>query len=89
MCVHTHNTVPLLKISIEDSAGETLPAGHNTLQHTITPQLLDNLEVLHQNWFQKLELQLANVSYSPQSKMMCSVSIPGVLDSLGIRQRTK
>ena len=42
--------LPLLKVSIDDSAGEALSADPNTLQHTITPQLVDNQEVLHQTW---------------------------------------
>ena len=40
--------LPLLKVTIEDSAGETLSADSNAFQHTITPQLVNNQEVLHQ-----------------------------------------
>ena len=38
---------PLLEVTIEDSAGEALSADSDTLQHTITPQLVDDQEVLH------------------------------------------
>lgn len=40
--------IPLLEITIEDSAWETFPADSDTLQHTITPELMDDKEVLHQ-----------------------------------------
>ena len=42
--------VPLLEVSVDDSAGEALPADPDTLQNTITPELVDNQEVLHQTW---------------------------------------
>ena len=41
---------PLLEVSIDDSAGEAFSADPNTLQHTVTPQLVDNQVVLHQTW---------------------------------------
>ena len=41
------NIIPLLEISIEDPAGETFSADSNTLQDTITPELVDNQVVLH------------------------------------------
>ena len=40
--------LPLLEVTIEDSAGETFPADPDTFQHTVTPQLVDDQEVLHQ-----------------------------------------
>jgi hypothetical protein len=40
----------LLEVSIDDSAGESLSADPDTLQYTITPELVDNQEVLHQTW---------------------------------------
>lgn len=40
--------IPLLEITILDSAWETFPADSDTLQHTITPELMDDKEVLHQ-----------------------------------------
>lgn len=42
------NRIPLLEITVEDSAWETLPADSDTLQHTITSELMDDEEVLHQ-----------------------------------------
>lgn len=42
--------IPLFEVTIEDSAGETLSADSDTLQHTITPELVDDQEVLHQTW---------------------------------------
>merc|ERR550519_2082606 len=42
--------VSLFEVSIDDSAGEALSADPNTLQHTVTPQLVDDQEVLHQTW---------------------------------------
>ncbi len=41
-------SLPLLEVTVVDSAGETLPADSDTLQQTITPELVDNQEVLHQ-----------------------------------------
>ena len=40
--------IPLLEVSVGDSAGEALPADPDALQHTVTPQLVDDQEVLHQ-----------------------------------------
>lgn len=40
--------IPLFEVTIEDSAGETFSADSDTLQHTITPELVDDQEVLHQ-----------------------------------------
>ena len=40
--------IPLLEVTVEDSAGETFPADSDTLQHTVTPELVDDQEVLHQ-----------------------------------------
>ena len=42
--------LPLLEVTIEDSAGEALPADPDTFQHTVTPQLVDDQEVLHQTY---------------------------------------
>ena len=41
---------PLLEVTVEDSAGEALPADSDALQHTVTSQLVDDQEVLHQTW---------------------------------------
>ena len=38
----------MLEVSIDDSAGEALSADPDALQHTVTPQLVDDQEVLHQ-----------------------------------------
>ena len=43
--------LPLLEVTIEDSAGETFPADPDALQHTITPQLVDDQEVLHETYY--------------------------------------
>ena len=42
--------IPLLEVTVEDSAGETFPADSDTLQHTVTPELVDDQEVLHQTY---------------------------------------
>ena len=42
--------IPLLEVSIEDSAGEALSADSDSFQHTVTPQLVDDQEVLHQTF---------------------------------------
>ena len=55
-CVCACAYVPLLEISIDDSAGEALPADPDPLQNTITPELVDNQEVLHQTWKHKPSL---------------------------------
>ena len=39
--------LPLLEVSIHDSAWETLSTDSDTLQYTITPELVDDQEVLH------------------------------------------
>ena len=48
VCARSCVRVPLLEVSIDDSTGEALPADPDTLQNTITPELVDNQEVLHQ-----------------------------------------
>ena len=40
--------IPLLEVSIRDSAWEALSTDPDALQHTVTPQLVDDQEVLHQ-----------------------------------------
>ncbi len=42
--------LPLLEVTIKDSAGEALSADSDALQHTITPQLMDNQVVLHETY---------------------------------------
>ncbi|TRZ00712.1 hypothetical protein DNTS_000605 [Danionella cerebrum] len=39
-----------IQITVEDSAGEALPADSDTLQYTVTPELVDNQEVLHETY---------------------------------------
>ena len=39
--------IPLLEVSVKDSAGEALSADSDAFQHTITPQLMDDQEILH------------------------------------------
>lgn len=39
--------LPLLEISILDSAGETFPTDPDSFQHTVTSQLMDNQMVFH------------------------------------------
>ncbi len=41
---------PLLEVTVEDSAGETLSADSDAFQHTVTPQLVDDQMVLHKTW---------------------------------------
>jgi len=48
--IFTWSHLPLLKVTILDSAGEALCADSDTLQNTITPQLVDNQEVLHETY---------------------------------------
>jgi len=48
MYIFIWSNLPLLEVTIEDSAGETLSADSDTLQYTVTPQLMDNQEVLHE-----------------------------------------
>jgi len=48
MYIFIWSSLPLFEVTIEDSAGETLSADSDTLQYTITPQLMDNQEVLHE-----------------------------------------
>jgi len=38
---------PLLEVSVGDPAGEALPADADSLQHAVTPQLVDHQVVLH------------------------------------------
>jgi hypothetical protein len=57
--------IPLFEVTIEDSAGKTLSADSDTLQYTVTPQLVDNQEVLHETYnlhheLGKLTLALLN-----------------------------
>lgn len=40
--------IPLLEVSIKNSAGETFSADSDTLKYTVTPELVDDQEVLHQ-----------------------------------------
>ena len=40
--------LPLFEVSILDSAGETFPADPDSFQHTVTPELVDDQEVLHE-----------------------------------------
>lgn len=40
--------IPLLKVTVEDSAGETLSADSYTLQYTITAQLVDYQSIFHE-----------------------------------------
>ena len=40
--------IPLLEVTVEDSAGETFPADPDSFQHSVTPQLVDDQEVLHE-----------------------------------------
>ena len=47
-CCREKELIPLLEVSVWDSAGETLSADPDALQDTVTPQLVDNQEVLHQ-----------------------------------------
>ncbi len=42
--------LPLLEVTIEDSAGKALSADSDALQHTVTPQLVDNQVVLHETY---------------------------------------
>merc|ERR1719419_1159571 len=42
--------VSLLEVTVEDSAGEALSADSDAFQHTVTPQLMDDQEVLHKTW---------------------------------------
>jgi hypothetical protein len=78
--------LPLLEVTIEDSAGETFPADPDALQHTITPELVDNQEVLHQTCNENV-LKVPEIFSKPLS--LQGLGLPGVLDSLGIKQRTK
>ncbi len=48
--------LPLLEVTIKDSAGEALSADSDALQHTITPQLVDNQEVLHETYKEQFRL---------------------------------
>ena len=56
-CCLLNERIPLLEVCIEDSAGEALSADSDALQYTVTPQLVDNQEVLHQTC-EKLPLWL-------------------------------
>jgi len=49
-CAGIQYFVPLLEVSIGDPAGEALSTDPDALQHTVTPQLVDDQEVLHQPW---------------------------------------
>ena len=42
--------IPLLEVSVEDSAWETLSADSDTLKHTVAPELVDDQEVLHKTY---------------------------------------
>lgn len=48
--IHNVHKLPLLKVSIEDSAWETFSANSDSLQYTVTAQLVDDQKVLHKTW---------------------------------------
>lgn len=39
--------LPLLKVSVQDSTGEALPANSDALQHTVTAQLVNDKVIVH------------------------------------------
>lgn len=39
--------LPLAEVSVEDPAGESLPADPDALQHAVTPQLVQDQMVIH------------------------------------------
>lgn len=54
MCIklfwHKKIKLPLLKVSVEDSAWESLSANSDTFQYTVTSQLVDDQVIVHNTW---------------------------------------
>ena len=74
--------IPLLEVSIEDSAGEALSADSDAFQYTVTPQLVDNQEVLHQTC-EKLAFWLLIPTKPTKTNGELKEVIPGVFDLIG------
>ena len=81
--------IPLLEVSIGDSAWEALSANPDALQHTVTPQLMDDQEVLHQACRDEILCEHRMMMILLLLLLIIIMYLPGHLDSLGIRQRTK
>lgn len=50
--------LPLPEISIQDPAGESLPADPDTLQHTVTSQLVQDQMVIHRSYRESTSSQV-------------------------------
>merc|ERR1712168_398510 len=80
-CTGIQYLVPLLEVSIWDSAWEALSTDSDALQHTVTPYLMDDQEVLHQAWTLGLvgnqathKVRMSSVQVGHQHPQVCPES---------------
>merc|ERR1719419_828646 len=68
--------VSLLEVTVEDSAGEALSADSDAFQHTVTPQLMDDHQVLPEKSRHSLEgttLLLSSLFATSSGLISCTV----------------
>lgn len=75
----------MFKVGVEDPAGESLPADPDSLQDAVAAELVNDQVIVHDTWREvKVRTHRWSCCWTGRGHV-----VPGVLDSLGIRQRTK